>query len=149
MNVQPSATNLAAGITLAAVAYYVSLLVPPLLPEGTDMGYFNYVNALIGFLVGWRVVGSRTGRGWVPGINAGVTGAVMLVFWALFVQSCNEMTRLAMRNRYDSAFEALVAIFEIGTEWFLMILTVPILSSLAIGAIVVGLIAEMAAQRYR
>lgn len=149
MKVMPSATNLFAAIMMAGVAYFVSLLIPPLLPEGTDMGNFNLVNVAIGIVCGWQVVGKRTGRGWVAGVNAGITGVVALVFWGLFVQAGNEMVRLAMRNRYDGAFEALTAIFQIGTEWFLLMLTAPIIITLAVGAIAVGLVAEAAAQRWR
>ena len=149
MRIMPSAANLVAALCLGALGYYVSGFVPPLLPEGTDMGAFFLVNLVIGALVGWFTIGRRTGRGWVPGINAGFTGVVMFVLWALFVQSCNEMTRLAMRNRYDNAFEAIVAIFEIGAEWGWMILTAPILTTLAIGGVITGLLAEFAAQRWR
>jgi uncharacterized membrane protein YjjB (DUF3815 family) len=59
------------------------------------------------------------------------------------------MVRRAMRNRYDSAFEALVAVFELMVEWFLLMLNVPIISTLLIGAVVVGLIAEVGAKRFR
>lgn len=149
MRVMPSATNLFAAIAMGLVALYISTLIPPLLEEGTDMGYFFYVNAVLGIAIGWRVVGSRTGRGWVAGINAGLTGVVALMFWAIFVQACNEMVRLAMRNRFDGAFEALTAIFKIGTEWFVMILTVPIIASFLVGAVIVGLVAEAAAQRWK
>ncbi len=145
----PSAASLFAAISLGVVALMVSSFIPALLPEGTDMGNFYIVNFVIGLVVGWISVGTRTGRGWVAGINAGITGVVMLVFWGLFVQACNEMTRLAMRNRYDNAMEAIVAIFELMAEWGLLMLTVPIGVTLLIGGAVTGLIAESAAQRWR
>ena len=149
MKIMPSAANLFAAIILSVVALMVSSFIPPLLPEGTDMGNFFLVNFGLGLLVGWFSVGRRTGRGWIAGINAGITGAVLLVLWGLFVQAANEMTRLAMRNRYDNAFEALTAIFEIMVEWGLLMMTAPILITLAIGGVVTGLVAESAAQRWR
>lgn len=149
MRIMPSATNLFAAVAMGILAVIVSGFVPPLLDEGTDMGYFFHVNALLGIVIGWKVVGSRTGRGWVAGINAGLTGVVALLFWAIFVQACNEMVRLAMRNRFDGAFEALTAIFSIGVEWFLMVMTLPIITTFLIGAVAVGLVAESAAQRWK
>lgn len=149
MKIMPSAANLFAAIMLALVALMVSSFVPPLLEEGTDMGNFFLVNAVIGLLVGWFSVGRRTGRGWIPGINAGITGVVLLVIWGVFVQSANEMVRLALRNRFDNAFEALTAIFQIGVEWGLLIMTTPILTTLGIGGVITGLVAESAAQRWR
>ena len=147
--IMPSAANLVAGICLAIVAFIVSGMIPPLLPEGTNMGYFTLVNVVLGMVVGWKTIGSRMGRDTTTAITVGLTGAVVLVFWALFVQACNEMTRLAMRNRYDNAFEALIAIFELMTEWFLIMLTVPVLGTLAIGGIISGILAESAARRWR
>ena len=149
MRIMPSAANLVAAIAMAIVALVVSSFIPPLLQEGTDMGYFFHVNAVIGLVVGWFTVGARTGRGWVAGINAGLTGAFMLVLLGLFVQACNEMVKLAMRNRYDSAFEALTAVFQIGAEWGWLMMTAPILITLAIGSAIAGLLAEGAARRWR
>ncbi len=147
--IMPSAANLVAGMCLAFVAFIVSGMIPPLLPEGTNMGHFTLVNVVLGFVVGWKTIGSRMGRDYTSAITVGLTGAVVLVFWGLFVQACNEMTRLAMRNRYDNAFEALVAIFELGTGWLLVMATVPVLSTLAIGGIISGILAESASRRWR
>lgn len=149
MRINPSAANLVAGATLGVVAFVVSTMIPPLMPEGTAYGYFFHVTTLIGVLVGWFTVGSRAGRGWVSGINAGLTGAVMLVFWGLLVQATNEMTRLALRNRYDSAFEAITAIFEIGAEWGIVMFTTKIILTLLVGGAFTGLLAESAARRWR
>ena len=74
---------------------------------------------------------------------------MVLVFWGLFIQSCNEMVRIAMKNRYDGAFEALVAIFEIGAEWALLMSTIPIWTTLLVGGMIVGLAAEFAWRTWR
>ena len=134
---------------LGLVALITTAFVPPLLPEGMAIGYLYHVNVLLGVIIGWITIGKRVGRGAVSGINAGITGAVMLVFWALFVQACNEMTRLAMRNRYDNAMEAIVAIFQIMAEWGLLILTVPIGVCLVVGGAIAGMLAESAARRWK
>lgn len=149
MRIMPSAANLFAAVMLCIVSVIASSFVPPLLPEGTDLGAFYVVNAGLGLVVGWLSVGGRTGKGWIAGVNAGITGVVVLLFWALFVQAANEMTRLAMRNRYDNALEAITAIFQIGAEWGLLIMTAPIITTLAVGGILTGLVAESAAQRWR
>lgn len=150
MRINPSAANLVAAIMLAIVALMATSFIPPLLPEGMALKpNVYYVNTVLGLVVGWATIGSRTGRGWVSGINAGVTGAVMLVLVGLFVQAANEMTRLAMRNRYDNAMEAIVAIFQIMAEWGLMIMAMPVILTLLIGGAIAGLIGESAAQRWR
>ena len=73
----------------------------------------------------------------------------MLVLWAVFTQSCYEMFRLAMRNRYDGAFEALGAVFELAVEYAFIIGTVPMGVVMLISAIVVGPITDSANKRWR
>jgi len=145
----PTAARLAAAFLLAALAWILSDLIRPLMPEGTPMGRFNYVNVVIAICVGWVVVGSRAGRGFVPAINNGVTGVVVLILWGLGVHACYEMFRLAMRNRYDGPMEAITAIFLIGSEFGVMIMTYSVMVPALIGAIVVGLGTDFVAKRWR
>ena len=149
----PDAARLTAALVLGIVGFVVSGMIVPLLEEQAEsevyVGYFFWINAGLGALVGWTIIGSRAGRGLVSAINMGVTGAFMLIFWGLFVQACNEMVRLAMRNRFDNAFESLIAIFEIGADWFFLMATVPVLGSLAFGGILAGLLAEGASRTWR
>ncbi|MBE1282157.1 MAG: TrgA family protein [Rhodobacteraceae bacterium] len=145
----PSAARLVAATCLAIIAFIVSGQVMPLMPEGTDFGYFTYVNILIGFLCGWIVMGKRAGRGTIAAINNGLTGIAAMLFWALFVQACWEMFWRAMRNRYDGPFEAIVAIIELGAEYGLILLVPNIIATLLIGGLVTGLLTENASRRWR
>lgn len=145
----PDAAKLVAALGMALLAFIVSGLIMPLFEEDTNFGWFTTVNAVLGLVVGWLVIGSRAGRGIVSAINVGLTGPVVLVFWGLFVQSCNEMVRIAMKNRYDGPFEALVSIFEIGAEWALLMSTVTIWATLLVGGILVGLATEYAWRTWR
>lgn len=145
----PNACSLVAAACLAALGFVVSFQVMPLMPEGTDFGYFVWVNMGLGVLVGWIVMGKRAGRGTTAAINNGITGVAALVFWALFVQGCNEMVRLAMRNRYDGPFEAILAIFQIGMEYGLVLLVPGIIWTLLIGSLIAGFATEYAWRTWR
>jgi cation transport ATPase len=145
----PDAARLVAALSLALLAFVVSGQVMPLMPEGTDFGYFTWVNVGLGVLCGWIVMGKRAGRGFVPSINNGLTGMAALVFWALFVQGVYEMVRLAMRNRYGGPFEAITAIFEIGAEYGMILLVPNIIGTLLVGGVVAGLATEQAWHRWR
>ena len=107
------------------------------------------MNVVLGLAVGWVFVGRRAGRGWTSAFNVGLTGGFVLVFWGLFIQSCNEMVRLAMRNRFDGAGEALTAIFEIGTEWLILMSTVPIWGTVVVGGVITGFVTEFAWRNWR
>ncbi|MEP1766069.1 MAG: TrgA family protein [Sulfitobacter sp.] len=144
----PTAARLVAALLLAAMAWILSDQIRPLMPEGTDFGWFNYVNAFTGACVGWTIMGTRAGRGVVQGINNGLTGGAMLFIWGLAIHSCYEMFRLAMRNRYDGPMEAITAIFLIASEFGLLIGTPLVLGTAVIGAVIIGLATEFAGKRW-
>lgn len=145
----PDAARLVAALCLALIAFLVSGQVKPLMPEGTDFGYFTYINIGLGVLCGWIVMGKRAGRGIVPAINNGLTGVAALLFWGLFVQGTYEMVDLAMRNRYGGPFEALTAIFEIGAEYGWMIMVPNIIATVLVGGVLSGLATESAWRRWK
>jgi hypothetical protein len=144
----PDAARLVSALCLALIAFIVSGQVMPLMPEGTDFGWFTWINVALGVIVGWIVMGKRAGRGVTAAINNGITGVVSLVFWALFVQGSYEMVRQAMRNRYDGPFEALSSIFIIGMEYGLIMLVPSIIFTLLIGGVLAGFAADYAKKRW-
>ena len=145
----PDAAKLVGALGLAVLAFVLSGMVMGLFEEDKNFGWFPYVNVVLGIAVGWVFVGRRAGRGWTSAFNVGLTGGFVLVFWGLFIQSCNEMVRLAMRNRFDGAGEALTAIFEIGTEWLILMSTVPIWGTVVVGGVITGLVTEFAWRNWR
>ena len=145
----PDAARLVASLSLILIAFIVTGQVIPLFPEGTDFGYFLWVNLAVGFFSGWIVMGKRAGRGVTAAINNGITGVVAMVFWGLFIQGTNEMVRLAMRNRYDGPFEALLAILEESAEFGMMLLEFNILTTLLVGGVLAGLATEYAWRTWR
>lgn len=145
----PDGAKLTAAILLGALGFILSDMIRALMEEDMNFGYFNYVNVLLGVVVGWSLVGRRAGRGLTFAINNGFTGVVSLVFLGLFVQGVNEMLRLALRNRYDNAFEALIAVVELMMEYALVMATVPIAVVVVLGGIIAGLCTEVAWHRWR
>ena len=145
----PTAARLTAAICLAALGFIASELIKIIMPASTVFGVFSYVNAALGLLCGWIIVGGRAGRGYSAAISNGFTGMAAMVFWGLFIQGANEMTRLAMRHRYDGPFEALVAIFELMVEYAAIMVNALLISTLLFGAIITGYLTEFAARRWR
>lgn len=144
-----TAPRLVAALLLGIVGFLGSELIKPLMPEGTQFGLFSFVNMGLGALSGWVVVGSRIGRGMVPAINNGLTGAAALIFWGLFLQAGNEMLRLSLRRRYDGPVEALTDLFRVGLEYGLTMATVPVLGTLFVGGVVAAVLAEISAKYWR
>ncbi|MFT4961582.1 MAG: hypothetical protein ACI92Z_002674 [Paracoccaceae bacterium] len=145
----PTAARLVAAICLALLAFIVSGQIMPLMPEGTNFGYFTYVNIALGVVTGWVIMGKRAGLGTTAAINNGITGVIALLFWGLFVQGCYEMIRLAMRHRYDGPFDALLGIAQIGAGYAMTFLVPHVIATLLIGGILAGFATEYAAKRWR
>lgn len=145
----PTAAKLMSAIALALVAFIVSEQVKPLLPEGTDFGYFSFVNAGFAAYVGWKLIGKRAGRGVMRSINNGLTGMVAMVLLVLFVQSFWIMFENSRKLRYDSVSEAIQSIFSMMTEYGLLLLQVNIITTLIGGAVFCGLLAEATSRRWR
>ena len=145
---KPNAAQLFAAVSLAILAFIVSGQYMSLMPEGTDFGYFTVVNMGLGIVCGWTIMGKRAGRGVTAAINNGLTGMAAMVFWALFVQGCYEMFRLAMRNRFDGPLEALAAIFTIALDYGWIMLVPNIILTLLVGGVLAGFAADYAKKRW-
>lgn len=145
----PTAAKLVAAVCLAILGYAVSEIIKTLMPASTDFGSFSIVNAVIGFLCGWIVVGTRAGRGQSAAISNGFTGMFALVIWGLFIHATNEMVANAFARKYRSMVEATVSIFEIGIEYGEKMLDAKVILVLLAGGIVTGILAEFAARRWR
>jgi hypothetical protein len=145
----PTAARLVAALVLAATGFLASEVVKTVIEEQMDYGWLSAVNAGLGLLCGWIVVGSRAGRGYSAAIGNGLTGGAALVFWALFVQAVYEMVQLSLRRWYDSPIEAIAAVFELMVEYGGYLLDVQMIAVLLSGALLSGLLAEYATRRWR
>ena len=144
-----TAARVVAALFLAITGWVASRLIMPLMPEATAFGIFEYVNAALGAAVGWIVIGSRTGRGMANAIGVGITSAVVLTFWGLFLQSSREMFALANKRRYDGPIEAVVGIFEIGVDYLMIMATPTVIGALVLGGILSAVFAERASRVWR
>ena len=122
-------------------------MIKPLFEDDKNFGNFNLVNFGLGVLVGWQVIGSRAGRGIGAGINNGLTGGVVLLFWALLLHSFYKMFNVSMRGRYDGAFDAASAGFQIMSDYAILIATPLIILTIIVGSAVTGIFAEMISRR--
>lgn len=145
----PTAAKLMSAIALALVAFIVSEQFKPLMPEGTDFGYFSFVNAGFAAYVGWKLIGKRAGRGVAQGINNGLTGMLAMVLLILFVHSFWKMYENSKQLKYKSVADAIQSIFSMMTEYGLLLLQTNIITTLLGGALFCGLLAEATSRRWR
>ncbi len=148
MRILPTAARLVAAIALGVLGWVGSDLVRPLLPPQTAFGWFNYVNAGLGVLCGWFVIGSRAGRGFAEALANGLTGVLALIIWGFFVQSFNLMLKKSLEKKYDGPVEAIVGIFNNALDYAQFLIDPALIASLLVGGMICGLLAEYAARRW-
>lgn len=124
-------------------------MIMPLMPDGTNFGYFIPTNMSLAALVGWVAMGPRAGGSVWAGISNGLTGAFILVLWGLATQAVLEMLYRSLQRRYDGLGEAFIATITFGAEFFLIMATVPISVTIVVGGIAAGLLTNAAANRWR
>ncbi len=144
-----TAGKLVAALLFAGLAWYTSQLIKPLFPEGSDPGWFEWTNLVVGFAVGWVVAGSRAGTGWMASISYGLTTAVALVFWGLLLNCGAEMINLSLRKQYDGPMDAVMGVFKLMIHNFQLMMTTQVVGTLLIGSMIAGLITEIAGRNFR
>lgn len=145
----PTAAKLVAAILFGALAWFVSELVRPLFPEGTNLGRFALYNAMIGGVVGWGMAGARARTTWPNAVAYGLTAAAAMVASGLIIYSLLKMVRQSTRRVYEGPMEAMVDVVRIMVEDAGKYLAQPdILVTLAVGGVVAGLITEWVGRNY-
>jgi len=145
----PTAAKLIAALAFAAVAWLAAEAYKPQMPPDTVFGYFTVICTLIGAFCGWKVMGSRAGRGWSTALGIGVTTSTVLTLASIFAFSLQEMLLRSMNRRFGDPMEAAVGTFGIVIEYAALLADVRVLGILVIGGMLGGLAAEFAARRWK
>ncbi len=143
-----TASRLFAAIICAALAWFVSDMFKPLVPESTNFGRLSEYNAVIGLICGWVYMGLRHSKALSNTIGAGITTVVVTVFWVLLIQAIAEMVRLSFRNRFDNVAEALLEVGQLMLDYGLILLNPQILVTLAVGGVFLGYAAGWAGRKW-
>jgi hypothetical protein len=144
----PTAAKLIGAIVFAALAWFVSDLVKPLLPEGSQVGLLSPVNAFFGLIMGWRIMGRGAGNGYVSSVGYGLTTLAATVFWCLLLWAGYEMTRRAMRLYYDGPMEALQEMAALMAEYAVMAVDPQVIGAAVIGSLLGAMLTEFFAKRW-
>ncbi|RVV98657.1 tellurium resistance protein [Mesobaculum littorinae] len=142
----PTAAKLIAAILFGALSWWLSDLVRPFLPQEGSLEWLAPVNAVIGMVMGWRVLGSRAGRGYGAAIGYGWTALAVTLFWVLLVWSGREMLERSMRLYYDGPMDAIEQMIALFVEYGAHAANTSTAVSALFGAGFCGLVTEFAAR---
>ena len=124
-------------------------MIKPLLPEGTQFGYFSVITAGIGVLCGWFVMGGLVGAGYYSASGFGVRTSATLVFWSVVLLSIIEMVKLSIKLRYEGPMDAIQGAFEIALGYLRLMVDPGVIGVLLIGGALAGMFAEWSSKRWR
>ena len=146
----PTGGKLIAAIAFAALAYFVSDLIKPLLfdTEGERVGLLSPINALIGFVMGWKVMGRGAGRAYYQAFGYGLTTLVATAFWCLLVWAGYKMLLRSIAQRYDGPVHALQGMAELFLDFGRMVSVNEVLVPAVIGALFMAWVTEFFARRW-
>lgn len=146
----PTAGKLIGAIVFAALAYFVSDLIKPLLldTEGSRTGWLSPVNALVGAAMGWTIMGKGAGKTYRQSYGYGLTTLAAIVFWCLVVWSGYKMILRSMAMRYDGAVHALQGMAELFLEYARMVAVNEVVIPAIVGALFVSWLTEFFARRW-
>lgn len=143
--------KLVSALMIGFLAWIISGLVKPVMPDYTNFGWFVELSVVMGLLCGWMILGRRaTGyMGFATAMGIGATAMIATVFWVLFLVSANEMLRLSMERRFDGGSEAILALFPIAAEYGQYLLYQNTILTILIGGMVAGVLADISARYWK
>ena len=144
----PTASKAAAGVWFAIVGFLAAEAYKPLMPPETQFGWFSVVCAVLGFLIGWWVLGPLAGRGRNAALGTGLRTSVTLLFWALVLFALREMILRSIDKRYSGPTQAVVGTLDIMLDHLRLMGDAVFLGTLAVGGLLGGLVVEWVARRW-
>ncbi|MEM7720377.1 MAG: TrgA family protein [Pseudomonadota bacterium] len=144
----PTGAKLIGALAFAALAYFISDLIKPLLPEGTNVSRLSEINAIVGLLMGWRVMGKGAGHTYKQSIGYGLTTLAATAFWSLLIWSGHEMLKRSIKMYYDGPVEALQEMAALYVEYARLAAVQEVLLPALVGAIFFSWLTEYFARRW-
>jgi hypothetical protein len=144
----PTGGKLIGAMIFAALAYFLTDLVKPLLPEGSRLGWFAPLNGLIGFIMGWTILGRRAGKSYRHAFGYGFTTLAATAFWCLFCWAGYEMLGRSMKLYYDGPVEALQEMAQLFVGYAKIAAVQDVVLPAVVGTVFVSWFTEFFARRW-
>lgn len=146
----PTGGKLIGALVFAALAYFISDLIKPLLidTEGSRVGWLSPINAFVGFCMGWTIMGKGAGKNYRQSLGYGLTTLAATTFWCLVVWSGYKMIMRSMAMRYDGAMHALKGMAELFLDYARLAAVDEVILPALIGTVFVSWLTEFFARRW-
>lgn len=145
----PTGAKAMAAITFAVLAWLTAHAYVPNMPEAQSVGGFREYTAILGGVVGWKVMGNSVGKGYLGSIGSGWKTVIVLVFFWLLFFAIYEMLQQSVRMRYDGPFEAIIDVFNRMMQRSVGLWSGAVIGTMVIGGAIAGVLSENANRRWR
>jgi hypothetical protein len=145
----PTGAKLMAAASFAVVGWVFANYYALNMPDASSAGPIREGAAVVGALVGWKVMGPSVGKGYVEAAGAGVKTAVALAVVALFLLALKEMLDNSVKMRYDGALDAILDVFDTAVKRSQALASLGVFVTLLVGGIVGGILTENAGRRWK
>lgn len=144
----PTGAKAVAAAAFAVVGYVIANYYIPEMPDAAGAGPLREGAAVIGAIIGWKVMGPSVGKGYLESAAAGLKTVIVLVFFSLLMLGLSGMLEQSVQMRYDGPLEAIVDIFAQMLERTPPLATYNVMMAMVIGGIIGGLLSENASRRW-
>ncbi|WP_333816842.1 TrgA family protein [Tabrizicola sp.] len=145
----PTGAKMMAAASFAVVGWVMANYYAMNMPDAAAGGPMREAAALVGAIIGWKVMGPTVGRGYVEAAGAGIKTAVILAVAALFLLAMREMLDNSVKMRYDGALDAITDVFQLMAQRSRALLSLGVFGTILFGGIIAGLLSENAGRRWK
>jgi hypothetical protein len=145
----PTGSKLMAAVSFAVVGWILANYYAMNMPDASAAGPIREVAAVVGAVVGWKLMGPAVGKGYVEAAGSGIKTAVVLAVCALFLLALSEMLDNSVKMRYDGALDAILDVFQTMVKRSQALLSLGVFGTILLGGIIGGLLTENAGRRWK
>ncbi|SFS11490.1 TrgA family protein [Yoonia litorea] len=144
----PTAGRLAGAVIFGLFGWYIATLAVPFFPESRPPDFWFPSALLISIFIGWRICGTRAGRGYNAATGIGLTAGAAIAFCLVFALAFEQMIKNSMRLRYSGPTEAIIDTFNLMAEYAVQFYSVSLIVTVIVGGMICAWMTEFVGQRF-
>ena len=145
----PTGAKLMAAASFAVVGWVLANYYAMNMPDAGAAGPMREAAAVVGAIIGWKVMGPSVGKGYIEAAGSGIKTAVVLAVAALFLLAMREMLDNSVKMRYDGALDAILDVFQTMARRSEALLSMGVFGTILFGGILGGILTENAGRRWK
>ena len=145
----PTGAKLMAAASFAVVGWVLANYYAMNMPDAGAAGPMREAAAVVGAIIGWKVMGPSVGKGYIEAAGSGIKTAVVLAVAALFLLALREMLDNSVKMRYEGALEAILDVFQTMARRSEALLSMGVFGTILFGGILGGILTENAGRRWK